>query len=485
MNPRGSFLRRRRSSALMFACVASFLVAFLWPHMSSRAATGDGAEATTTAVATAHAPATAPGAAHGSNTLPNVLLILVVMILLAKLGGDLFERIGQPAVLGELIFGILLGNLTLLKLHAFDAFVVGVVRDPQVGQFITILAEIGVILLLFEVGLEATVSEMVSVGVSSFIVAMLGVIVPIGLGFVVGQIFLPDASWMVHLFLGAVLAATSVGITARVLRDLGKMHLREAKIVLGAAVIDDILGLVVLAVVQGIIEASNAGTTLSAGGIGLIIIKAIGFFITAIVIGLAVSKRLFRWATFLHVKGVLLSLTLVWCFAIAYLGTLFGLAPIVGAFAAGLVLEDATFQDWKGRERQLEELLRPITTFLVPVFFVHMGMKVDLSTFGQVHILGFAAALTIAAIIGKQVCALGPLEKGLNRLAIGVGMVPRGEVGLIVANIGLGLVIAGKSVISPDTFSATVIMVVITTMVTPPVLKWALERKKAPPVAAS
>ncbi|MGI8905791.1 MAG: cation:proton antiporter [Candidatus Sumerlaeaceae bacterium] len=425
---------------------------------------------------TVKATQTAQSEAH--NTLPKVLLVLLIMLIVAKLGGDLLERIGQPAVLGELIFGILLGNLALLHIPGIGDFLNRLLHDPEVLIFITVLSEIGVILLLFEVGLESTVREMVSVGLSSFVVAVLGVVAPIGLGFLVGNWFLPHESWTVHLFLGAVMAATSVGITARVLRDLHQMERREAKIILGAAVIDDILGLVVLAVAQGVVIANNEGRTLAVGSIVLIIAKAVGFFICAIVVGVLVSRRLYHAATYLRVQGVLLSLTLGWCFLVAYVGTLVGVAPIVGAFAAGLVLEDATFEDWHGREAQLEDLLRPITAFLVPVFFVYTGMNVHLEYFANPAILGFAGALTFCAIIGKQICAFGVRAKGgLNRLAIGIGMVPRGEVGLIVATVGRSMKTAdGHPVISDNTFAATVIMVVVTTMITPPALKWAFNR---------
>jgi Kef-type K+ transport system membrane component KefB len=281
----------------------------------------------------------------------------------------------------------------------------------------------------------------------------------------------------VHLFLGAVLAATSVGITARVLKDLGRMEMRESKIILGAAVIDDILGLVVLAVASGAVAAANAGTTMNVSAILIIIVKACGFFAAAIILGKLISPKLYWLATYLRVKGVLLSLTLGWCFLLAWLGSMVGVAPIVGAFAAGLVLEDATFEDWHGGTTELEDLLRPITGFLVPVFFVHTGMSVQLATFANVEILGFAAVLTIFAIAGKQICSLGIRDKSLNKLAIGIGMIPRGEVGLIVANIGRGLKAPnGDPVISSETFSASVIMVVVTTMITPPALKWAMER---------
>lgn len=425
-----------------------------------------------------HAVVPAAADSHDAHeTLPKVLLVLLLMLVLAKIGGDLFARIGQPAVLGELIFGIILGNLGLLHLGGLEIRMNELLRDRSTLEFIMLLSEIGVILLLFEVGLESTIHEMLSVGVSSLAVALVGVICPLALGYGIGVWFLPDHASTVHLFLGAVLAATSVGITARVLRDIGKTHLRESKIILGAAVIDDILGLVVLAVAQGVAAAAITGETLTVEAVLVIIGKAVGFFLAAIILGHFFSRRLYRLATYLHVQGVLLSVSLGWVFLIAYLGTLVGVAPIVGAFAAGLALEETTFEVWRGREARLEDLLGPITTFLVPVFFVYTGMNVDLSTFAQVEILGFAAALTIAAIIGKQACSLVVFEKGLNRTAIGIGMIPRGEVGLIVANIGRTMQTPeGEPLISDNTFSAVVIMVVVTTMMTPPVLKWVLER---------
>lgn len=418
------------------------------------------------------------------HTLPKILVTLMLILMVAKIGGDLMERVGQPAVLGELLFGIVLGNIALFHIPFLEDVVVNVFHDREVAVFVTLLAELGVILLLFEVGLESTLGEMISVGPTAFIVAILGVLAPIGLGYLAGMWFLPEEPWVVNLFLGAVLAATSVGITARVLKDIGRMEMRESKIILGAAVIDDILGLVVLAVASGAVAAMSTGTSMSMGAIGIIVLKAVGFFAAAIVLGRLISPKMYRLATYLRVKGVLLSLTLGWCFLLAWLGSLVGVAPIVGAFAAGLVLEDATFQDWHGGTTELEELLRPITGFLVPVFFVHTGMSVQLSTFANVEILGFAAVLTIFAIAGKQICSLGVRDKSLNKLAIGIGMVPRGEVGLIVANIGRGLKAPdGEPIISADTFSAAVIMVVITTMITPPALKWAMERKPAPEAA--
>jgi Kef-type K+ transport system membrane component KefB len=261
------------------------------------------------------------------------------------------------------------------------------------------------------------------------------------------------------------------------LTDLGKVSTREAKIVLGAAVIDDVLGLVILAVVSGIIAAANTGGTLATMDVFIIVMKATLFLVGAIVIGSWLSPRLFRLASRLRIRGLLLSLSLAFCFLLAYLANVIELAPIVGAFAAGLILDEVHYRDFLGRgDHKLEELLHPINTFLVPVFFVLMGIKVDLSTFGQGEVLGVAARLSLAAVAGKMICALGVVEKGLDRISVAVGMVPRGEVGLIFAGIGAALVLHGEPVISGTIFSAVVIMVIVTTLITPPLLKITLAR---------
>ncbi len=408
---------------------------------------------------------------HGGHHSPvtPVLLGLVIILIAAKLGGEIAERVHQPAVLGELIAGVVIGNLGLFGFGALDFL--------ATNEGIMILAELGVVLLLFEVGMESNVSEMLSVGASSLMVALLGVVAPFFLGWGVSAWFLPQEDLLVHLFIGATLCATSVGITARVLTDLGKIQTRESKIILGAAVIDDVLGLVILAVVSGVISAANTGGTLATGDILAIILKAAGFLVGAILIGSWLSPRMFRLASRLRIRGMLLTLSLVFCFLLAYLANAIELAPIVGAFAAGLILDQVHYRDFLDRgDHDLEELIHPITVFLVPVFFVLMGIKVDLSTFGRVEVLGFAAVLSIAAIIGKMLCALGVLEKELDRISVAVGMVPRGEVGLIFAGIGASLVLRGQPVISVPVFSAVVIMVIVTTLITPPVLKITLNR---------
>ncbi len=412
-----------------------------------------------------------------SGPVLTVLLQLMIILLAAKLGGDLFERFQQPAVLGELVIGMLIGNLHLLGFDVFEAFKHDITLE--------VLAELGVIILLFEVGLESTVKEMMKVGVAAFMVAVFGVVAPFFLGWGVGYLFLPDESIYVHIFIGATLTATSVGITARVLRDIGKIDTREAKIILGAAVIDDIMGLVILAVVAGIITAIGSGAQegISSGAVLWIIMKAVLFIVGAIVIGALILPQYFRFGFKLKGKGVLLSFCLLVCFLLAYLAGKIGLAPIVGAFAAGLILEEVHFKGFTDRgDRHIKELIEPIATFLVPIFFVRMGMLVDLTTFARVEILGFAAVLTFAAIIGKQVCSLAIFDKSINRIAIGLGMIPRGEVGLIFAGIGAKLMLEGQPVISTSTYSAVVIMVIITTLVTPPALIFSLlkeDRKKA------
>lgn len=417
------------------------------------------------------AAATPTLAAGSGEEIVRVLLYLPLFIIAARLGGDLAVRLRQPEVLGELLVGVLIGNLDLMGIHWAD----GVQTDPSLD----LLAQLGVILLLFEVGLESTVREMSRVGPSSGLVAVLGVAAPFALGWWAGSLLLPDSEIYVHMFLGATLTATSVGITARVLQDLGKLRTDESRIILGAAVIDDVLGLVILSVVTGIIDGVSRGTGLSMAGVLWIVAKSLGFLVAAIGLGLVISPRIFSWAAKLRSGGVLLAVALSFCFLLAGLAAKIGLAPIVGAYAAGLIVEDAHYKDFRGRlEFKLEQMMHPLTGFLVPVFFVLMGTRVDLAAFQDPQTIGLAAVLTLAAIVGKQVCSLGVLKKGVDRLSIGIGMIPRGEVGLIFANIGLGLTLHGHRIVEPHIYSAIVIMVIVTTMVTPPALAWSLRRKE-------
>jgi len=418
------------------------------------------------------------------NKVARVILSLVILLLAAKLGGEMVERIGQPPVLGELALGIIIGNLNLFGYHGLEYL--------KGDEVLAILAEVGVILLLFEVGLESNLREMAAVGLSSFLVACIGVVTPFFLGWGVAHWFWSDLEALVapsmraavspyatyvQIFIAGVLCATSVGITARVLKDMGKIQLAESRIVLGAAVIDDVLGLIVLAVCVGIVGAATGGGEFHSLDILWIILKSFAFFLGMAIFGPFLARPIFKLMANFRVKGMLLTTALMICFIASYVASKIGLAPIVGAFASGLILEDAHFKAMpERREHRLEELISPLTIFLAPIFFVRMGILVDLSAFGNVSILGFALALTAVAIIGKQACALAVVERGLDRIAVGLGMIPRGEVGLIFANEGTKLMVNGFPIVDPNVLSAVVIMVMITTLVTPPVLKWKFSR---------
>jgi len=398
-----------------------------------------------------------------------VALALVIVLVVAKLGADVAGRLRQPAVLGELIGGVLIGNLTLLGFSGLEWI--------ETDASIDMLSRIGVLILLFEVGLESTVRQMLRVGASSLLVAILGVLAPFALGWALGAWLLPDHSDYVHVFLGATLCATSVGITARVLKDLGRSQSEEARVILGAAVIDDVLGLVILATVTGIIAAADRGLAVTPADVGLTLATAVGFLAGALLLGVLFSRRMFSLASRLRARGVLLGLGLAFCFFLSWLSTLIGLAPIIGAFAAGLILEDVHYRDFVHRgEPGLEHLIHPISSFLVPVFFVLMGMRTDLGSFLEPGVPALAAALTLAAVAGKLACALGVLRQSLDRISVGIGMIPRGEVGLIFANAGLALSIGGRPLIDDAIYSAVVVMVIITTMVAPPGLHWSLGR---------
>jgi len=417
-----------------------------------------------------------PGIAHAAGADPSLPLLryLVVILVSAKLAGHAAVRLGQPAVLGELIAGIVLGNLALLGIGGLE----GMETDP----YVDILSRLGVIVLLFGVGLESTIRDILDVGISSLLVAVLGVAVPFGLGWMVGIWLLPDSSSFVHAFLGATLCATSVGITARVLQDVGRSRGKEARIILGAAVIDDILGLIILASVSGVIAAAASGVKMGVGPQLWIALQAFGFLAGALILGTFLTPRIFSTGARLRGSGVLLGISLGFCFLLSWLSGLAGLAPIVGAFAAGLILEPVHFRQYGSRGiEELEEKLRPLSDFLAPVFFVLMGSKVDVRALASPEAMALALALTVAAVAGKQACSLGIVDRGVNRWAVGFGMIPRGEVGLIFASIGAGLTFGGTPVIGPVTYSAVVLMVMITTLVTPPLLKWSLSGEEPTP----
>ncbi len=412
------------------------------------------------------------GGHAGGAEIGRVLLALLVALVGAKLGGELFVRIGQPAVLGELVLGILVGNLVLFGYDGLSF----IGKDTSVET----LAELGVILLLFQVGLESDLGQTMRVGVSAALVAALGVIAPMFLGWGAATLMMPQASIYAHLFVGATLCATSIAITARVLRDLGKTQTSEGRIILGAAVVDDVLGLIILAALQGAITAASSGGSMSPWELPLVILKALVFLVATPIVGHKLAPALFRFVARFRTDNLLLITALAICFGFAYVADLIGLAPIVGAFAAGLVLEEGHWRRFQERgEHSLDQLLLPLVGFLAPVFFFRMGTAVSLKELMAPSALVLAGALTVAALLGKQLCGLGAIGRGLDRLSIGIGMIPRGEVGLIFAAIGSQLVLGGHPVIEPHVFSALVITIILTTVVTPPLLKWSLSRPRA------
>jgi len=431
-----------------------------------------------------------PALAAGSGVVGENLLWLAVIILAARLFSPLAQRIGFPAVLGELLLGVALGNLGLLGVHYFDP----IAKDPII-QF---MAELGVIILLLQIGLETRLGDLVKVGARASLVGSVGIVVPFALGaFAVGPLLLPGKDLNAYLFLGATLAATSVGITGRVFRDLGRLRMPEAQIVLGAAVIDDILGLVILAVVSSLVQAGTVSLFEVVGIIG----EAVLFLGGSIAIGRAVAPHLLRWASQLdRGHSMLFSLVLVVGLFMAWLAHAAGLAPIIGAFAAGLLFEPIFLKEFEtpklvqdiepllpegcSHDNQLrirevlarhtshqhEHMIEPIGYFFVPVFFVLTGMQVDLTTLGDPQTVAIALGITAAAVSGKLVAgfAAGP---GRNPWLVGWGMVPRGEVGLIFAMVGKNLGVMNESM-----FSVIVIMVILTTLLTPPILTLLLRR---------
>ena len=375
--------------------------------------------------------------------LRELLLGLVVVWLAAKLAGEGMERIGQTAVLGELLAGVLIGPGGL-----------GLVRESEV---IHALAELGVLILLFEVGLESDLGRLLRAGLQATLVAVVGVALPFAAGFGVMQAF--GHPPLLAVFVGATLTATSVGITARVLADLGRLQDEAAAVVLSAAVVDDILGLIILATVTGVAQTGGV----SAGSIALLAAKALVFLAVALALGRRLAPGLLGWIGRLQARGTLIVYSLVFAMTLAALADRIGLATIIGAFAAGLVL--ATTE----RRAHIEERVKPVADLLVPVFFVTIGMKVEpalLNPFGEEAALGMALLLTAVAIVSKLATGLAVYRKTVRRWVMGVGMVPRGEVGLIFAGAGLA-----AGVIDGGLYSALVVAVMLTTFVAPPWLK--------------
>lgn len=382
-------------------------------------------------------------------------LVLALMIVVAKIAGGLAARWKQPAVLGELLAGVVLGNLPIEALsHAGS--------DPGIA----FAAELGVVLLLFQVGLESSVAEMAKIAPRAGGVALVGVVVPSALGIGASYLFRPSDPFAAHLFIGATLCATSVGITASVLRDVGALGSSESKIILGAAVIDDVLGLIVLAIVSAIaIQGAPDAWT-----IARITTTAVGFVLGALAVGLWVTRGYYRLAAGLLGPHVLGAVSVALCLILGGLSQAAGLAAIVGAYAAGLLLDEVRLRPF-GKEsvHQVDEFVSPIVAVFAPVFFVRTGMNVKLAGFDGGALL-LTLALVAVAMIGKLASGWGVRGKGVDRLTVGLGMAPRGEVGLIFADAGARLVVGGEPLFGPPVYAALVVTVFVTTLAAPPLL---------------
>lgn len=410
-------------------------------------------------------PATARAAASAPDRVAPVALGLAFILVAANLGGHLAVRLGQVAVLGELLAGVLLGNLPGLDGLKWLS------DDPSID----IIARIGALVLLFDVGLELTVREVLAVGRSAAAVAISGTLFSLACGWWVARAIRPDATPYSHLFIGAALTATSIGITARVLKDLGRTGSPESRVILGAAVLDDVLGLLILTLVSGSVSAAGAVGSLSLNTVAVTIGKAVAFFGVAFFVGTRTAPLLFTAVAKLRTSGAHVAVGLALCFLHAWVANAIGLAPIVGAFTAGLILEDAHSARFVARgERSLRDLVEPVSSFLVPVFFVVMGARVDLRALAGGPALGVAVALTLTAVLGKLPCALG--ASGVRRMPVAVGMIPRGEVTLIYASMGGAIGIRGKPLLDGPLYSALVFVVIATTLVTPAALKWMFQR---------
>jgi Kef-type K+ transport system membrane component KefB len=419
------------------------------------------------AASSAAVPGSVWAAGGGQSHFGPVLFAVALLVLAAKAGGLVAERWGQPPVLGELLVGIALGNV-LLPIAG------GTVETLRTDPTLLFLAQIGVLILLFDVGLEADLRALARVGPSSLIVALIGVVVPVGLGWAVAAWLMPDSPRLAQVFVGATLAATSVGITARVLKDLGVTRSREGQIVLGAAIVDDILGLMLLAIVGGMVGVEGG---LSAGAVFGILARAVLFLGVTAVLGHFLSGRIVQLAARTGHPETMLVFGLAACFTLAYAAELVGLADIIGAFAAGLLL-DPYGRGIRTREHDatLAELLHPLSSLFVPLFFVLMGLQVQVGALTSASTLLFAGVLTLCAVMGKLACALGVVAPGVNRLAVGIAMVPRGEVGLIFAGIGTTLILEGRPILSEGLFAGVVLMVLVTTLLAPIGLRWSFAR---------
>lgn len=431
-------------------------------------------------LAAAAESATESDADEGTLVLAGVLLSLVIIYFASKLGGEICSRINLPPVLGELVGGVLIG-ISAFRLLVFpessaaeDSLIISMLQNTAglpteaassvfaaQSEVITLLSELGVIILLFEIGLESDLKELIRVGPIAAVVAVVGVVAPFITG-TLGLIYIFHTPVIPAIFAGAALTATSIGITAKVLAELGQLSSEEGQIIIGAAVLDDILGIVVLAVVASLVKTGE----IQVSNIIYLVISAAVFLIGSILLGRLVSPLIVGLVDEMKTRGEVLLTGLVFAFILSYIATVINLEGILGAFAAGLILAETD------KRKELEEQIIPVADFLVPIFFVCVGAKTDLSVLNPTvpsnrEGLIIATFLILVAILGKVITGFTVFgNPDLNKLAIGVGMIPRGEVGLVFAGVG-----SASGALSEATEAAIIVMVIATTFVAPPLLR--------------
>lgn len=379
----------------------------------------------------------APG---GEHSFEHLLLVLVAIIVATKVSGALAQRVGQPAVLGELLAGVLLGSSALKLLDP---------TDPVVHA----LSELGVLILLFQIGLHTDLRSLAKVGSTALVAGTVGVVLPFVGGF--GVATMMGVEMLPAIVIGAALTATSIGISARVLSDLGQLKSPEGQVVIGAAVFDDVVGLIILSIVASMV----AGADLTVLGVGRIAGVAIGFVVIALALGSVTIPPLFRLIERVRVSGTLSTAAFGFALVLALLATQAGSAMIIGAFAAGLILHPTP------QRHEIEENVTQMGFFFVPIFFATVGASIDLEALMTREALIIGSLLIAVGVVGKVLAGYAPWWFKGNKLLVGVALVPRGEVGLIFAQLGLS-----AGVLTNERFGALMLMVIVTTFLTPPLL---------------
>ena len=376
-----------------------------------------------------------------SQSFIQLLLVLAAVLLTTRSLSALAEKIGQPAILGELVGGILLGASAL-----------GILDPNEVA--IHTLAQLGLLILLFEIGLATDLRSLAREGGTATVVAVVGVVLPFAIGF--AALSAMGVGQLAAIVCAAALTATSIGISTRVLAELGFLHTAEGRVVLAAAVLDDIIGLVILSV----IATFAAGVAITTTGIVRTAAVAFGFVVVSLLVGSYVVPPLFRAAKALRSPTTIAVTALVFAFAMAALAGLLGSAVIVGAFVAGVLLNGIP------ERNEVLEFAAPIGTLLTPIFFASVGASVDLRALVEPRTLLITVVLLAAGVVGKLIAAYVPIWFKGNKALIGTAMLPRGEVELIVAQTGLAI-----GALDASLFGAITIMVVLTTLLSPPLIK--------------